>query len=114
MKLSDIITGTQTVELIEPRAADSRYLHGPLRFLLVDADGASELTIYPDALAMPDEAILIWGVVPLELPVFSRETGEWVDDGLNVVSDETEPDFGWCVAIDGTETDTRAVSGGLF
>lgn len=114
LKLSDIITDTQTVELIEPRDATSRYLRGLMRWLLVDADGATELTISPDSLVLPDEAIIVWSATQLEPPPFSRDHGEFIDDGQSPVVDEVEPDFGWRVAMDGTETDTRLVEGGLF
>lgn len=115
MKLPNIITGTQTVELIEPRNADSHYLRS-LRLLLRDnATGAlTELTIEADMLAIPEEATLVWSVMDIDEPVMRHDHGEFVDDGQSVVTDEVAPDFGWRVAIDGTETDTRIVAGGLF
>jgi hypothetical protein len=116
VNLSDIITGTQTVELIEPRDHTGVYL-SHLRLLLTDRDTGhmQVLAIEADAFIEPRVApMLAISVEDVDEPGFSNETGEWVDDGQSPVVNEAEPDFGYRVAIDGTETDTRLVEGGLF
>ena len=113
MKLSKVVTGSQTVELIEPRDSDSRYLRS-LRLLLRDtATGAlTELTIEPDALALPDEVTLVLSVMDIDEPHVTAEHGEFVDDGQSVVVEEVEPRVEWMVTPRGEEVDLRG--DGLF
>lgn len=114
LKLNEVITGTQTVELIEPRDSTATYIPR-LRLLLVDHDGPRELSITADSFLEPREgSMLIIEAHDVRPPEFSDEHGEWVDDGQSPVVDEVEPEFDYRVAIDGTETDTRLVEGGLF
>jgi hypothetical protein len=116
INLNELFASDPIATLIEPRNHTGLYIP-QLRLLLTDRETGhmQVLAIEADAFIEPRVApMLAISVEDIDEPEFSDETGEWVDDGQSVVADEVAPDFGWRVAMDGTETDTHIIQNGLF
>lgn len=113
--LNDLFTNAPAVTLLEPRG-DTPYFLKSIRLLVLDGDQARELTVTADLMTsretFEDEGCLALSLVDVEAPGFSRETGEFIDDGYSLCFGKDGPRAEWIVTPGGEEIDLRG--DGLF